>query len=92
MAQHPLIFFKSFLQVLSRQDVAYFRGLMSEVERTELVTDELYTLDVQFITDDDKYFPFEVGYFVLDRDTAVLIPRVVPGRFKHTHIHRMLYK
>lgn len=46
-------------KVLSRQDVAYFRGLMSEVERTELVTDELYTLDVQFITDDDKYFPFE---------------------------------
>lgn len=43
--------------------MAYFRGLMSEVERTELVTDELYTLDVQFITDDDKYFPFEVSYF-----------------------------
>lgn len=33
---------------------------MSEVERTELVTDELYSLDVQFISDDDKYFPFEV--------------------------------
>ena len=26
----------------------------------ELVTDELYSLDVQFISDDDKYFPFEV--------------------------------
>lgn len=56
-----LFFFAFFLwQTLSRQDVDYFRGLMSEVERVELVTDELYSLDVQFISDDDKYFPFEV--------------------------------
>lgn len=48
------------LQELGRHDVEYFRGLMSEVDRMELVTDELYTLDVQFISDDDKYFPFEV--------------------------------
>lgn len=36
---------------------------MSEVDRTELVTDELYGLDVQFISDDDKYFPFEVSFY-----------------------------
>lgn len=36
---------------------------MSEVDRTELVTDELYSLDVQFISDDDKYFPFEVSIY-----------------------------
>lgn len=36
---------------------------MSEVDRTELVTDELYGLDVQFISDDDKYFPFEVSIY-----------------------------
>lgn len=47
-------------QVLTQQDIDYFGGLMSEVERTELVTDDLYSLDVQFISDDDKYFPFEV--------------------------------
>lgn len=35
---------------------------MSDVARTDLVTDELYALDVQFISDDDKYFPFEVRY------------------------------
>eukprot|EP00752_Nemacystus_decipiens_P010379 g9249.t1 len=46
-------------KALTQQDVEYFRGLMAEVERTELVTDELYSLDVQFISDDDKYFPFE---------------------------------
>eukprot|EP00903_Cladosiphon_okamuranus_P008442 g8112.t1 len=46
-------------KALSQQDIDYFGGLMSEVERTELVTDELYSLDVQFISDDDKYFPFE---------------------------------
>ncbi|CAM9296629.1 unnamed protein product, partial [Hapterophycus canaliculatus] len=44
---------------LPKANMDYFRGLMSEVERTELVTDELYALDVQFISDDDKYFPFE---------------------------------
>ena len=52
----------AFPEALSRQDVEYFRGLMSDVDRTVLVTDELYTLDVQFISDDDKYFPFEVRY------------------------------
>eukprot|EP00904_Undaria_pinnatifida_P010053 jgi/Undpi1/6178/HiC_scaffold_20.g08662.m1 len=46
-------------KALGRQDVEYFRGLMSDVARTDLVTDELYALDVQFISDDDKYFPFE---------------------------------
>ncbi|CAM9775895.1 unnamed protein product [Ectocarpus sp. 12 AP-2014] len=46
-------------KALTPQDLEYFAGLMSEVDRTELVTDELYGLDVQFISDDDKYFPFE---------------------------------
>ncbi|CAM9396371.1 unnamed protein product [Ectocarpus fasciculatus] len=44
---------------LDESYLEYFAGLMSEVDRTELVTDELYGLDVQFISDDDKYFPFE---------------------------------
>ncbi|CAN0300407.1 unnamed protein product [Pylaiella littoralis] len=46
-------------KVLTQQEIEYFRGLMSDVDRAELVTDELYSLDVQFISDDDKYFPFE---------------------------------
>ncbi|CAB1102548.1 unnamed protein product [Ectocarpus sp. CCAP 1310/34] len=50
---------KASKQALTPQDLEYFAGLMSEVDRTELVTDELYGLDVQFISDDDKYFPFE---------------------------------
>ena len=52
----------AFPEALSRQDIEYFRGLMSDVDRTVLVTDELFALDVQFISDDDKYFPFEVRY------------------------------
>ncbi|CAM9916426.1 unnamed protein product [Discosporangium mesarthrocarpum] len=43
----------------THQDAAYFQGLMKEVQQTELVTDELFSLDVQFMTDNDKYFPFE---------------------------------
>ncbi|CAM9734361.1 unnamed protein product [Ascophyllum nodosum] len=46
-------------KAITREDREYFRGLMSRVDRMELVTDELYSLDVQFISDDDKYFPFE---------------------------------
>lgn len=49
---------------------------MSEVERTELVTDQLYDLDVQFISDDDKYFPFEAR----DNSTAVLLLRWMSAR------------
>lgn len=55
----------------------YFGGLMSEVERFELVTDELYSLDVQFISDDDKYFPFEVRC-ILDRSIPRISSRCLP--------------
>ncbi|CAM9941532.1 unnamed protein product [Scytosiphon promiscuus] len=48
-------------KTLTREDAEYFGRLMSEVKRTELVTDGLYALDVQFISDDDKYFPFEAS-------------------------------
>ncbi|CAM9426908.1 unnamed protein product, partial [Choristocarpus tenellus] len=43
------------------EDIEYFRMLTEDVQQTELVTDELFSLDVHFMIDDDKYFPFEVG-------------------------------
>lgn len=64
-------------QALTQQDMEYFGGLMSEVERFELVTDELYSLDVQFISDDDKYFPFEVRC-ILDRSIPRISSRCLP--------------
>ncbi|KAH8069450.1 hypothetical protein JL721_5752 [Aureococcus anophagefferens] len=61
---------------LLRGREAYYARLKAHVDKIELVTDELFQMDVQHVADNDYYFPFEeaLGNVVLafSRDPWVL--------------------
>ena len=63
-------------QGCSEAEKAYYAALKTHVDKVELVTDELFQMDVQHVADNDYYFPFEeaLGNVVLafSRDAWVL--------------------
>ncbi|KAK7237080.1 hypothetical protein SO694_000910113 [Aureococcus anophagefferens] len=63
-------------QGCSEAEKAYYARLKAHVDKIELVTDELFQMDVQHVADNDYYFPFEeaLGNVVLafSRDPWVL--------------------
>ena len=46
-------------QRVSEAETTYYAKLREHVEQIELLTDELFQMDVQHIADNDHYFPFE---------------------------------
>ena len=44
---------------VSEAETTYYAKLREHVEQIELLTDELFQMDVQHIADNDHYFPFE---------------------------------
>ena len=46
-------------QGCSEAEKAYYARLKAHVDKIELVTDELFQMDVQHVADNDYYFPFE---------------------------------
>lgn len=64
-------------QATSVKEEKYYAELRTHVDRVELVTDELYQMDVQHVADDDTYFIFDevLGNCVLAFSRDAWLPK-----------------